>query len=232
VDGGQRTRTSRHPERPGRLDVPPGDRVSSRSICRHDRTVKVSVTRRASVAPRALDPLLGLVEGIDRRRRRIRPARAGALIGVERTQYRGPALDLPDGGRLDPGAAVWALHFDNARLRRFAAENGWPTRGYATAADDLRAVAARVERMPADERPTAIGGITLLAPLTRRLGFSVLPRPRTPRTRLEDWYLRSLLARWSPAGRDRLARGHGELRAAAAWMSTDALLRRYGPPPE
>jgi hypothetical protein len=194
--------------------------------------VKGTVTRRASVAPRFLDPLLGMVERVDRWRRRIRPARAGGLLGIERGRFRDPPVVLGDGMRLVPGAPVWVLHLDNARLRALAGGEGWPTRAYAVAVDDLRAITARLGRLPERERPVALGGVTLLAPLSRRLGFTLIERPRTARSRLEDWYLRSLLARWAAAGRGRLARGHRALHASGGWISTTELLRRYEPPPE
>ncbi|HEX6129733.1 MAG TPA: hypothetical protein VF071_11995 [Candidatus Limnocylindria bacterium] len=188
---------------------------------------------RQRAAPRVLDPVLALVERVDRWRRRIRPVLPGALLGVERAGYRGPGTVLADGTPLAPGDRVWVLHFDNARLRGLVGgPDRWPTAAYRVAVEDLRALARQVEVSPPDERPAAMGGVTLLASLTRRLGFEVVAREPGPRARLEDWYLRSLLARWAPAGRGRLSRGRGELRASATWISTDELLRRYGPPPE
>jgi hypothetical protein len=184
------------------------------------------------VAPGALDPVLRLVERVDRWRRRILPVAPGSLLGVEMARYREPALRLSDGTPLAAGTPVWVLHFDNARLRELVAADAWPTRGYAVARSELRILATRLAGLRPDERPAALGGVTLLTALSRRLGFEVVARPRTPRTRLEDWYLRSLLARWAPAGRRRLARGHGGLRTAAGWIAAGELLRRYGPPPE
>lgn len=185
------------------------------------------------VAPRVLDPVLALVERLDRWRRGIRPVRSGALLGLEPSRHRGTAVDIGEGRSLEPGDPVWSLHIDNARLRRLAVDaDPWPTRAYVVAVADLEALARRLASMPAGDRPVALGGVTLLAPLARRLGFRVAARPRTRRARLEDWYLRSLLARWAPAGRERLGRGHGEMRTASTWISTGDLLRRYGPPPE
>lgn len=194
----------------------------------------MTATRRTfRIAPAVMDPALALVERVDRWRRGIRPARAGALVGLERSTHRGMAVDLGEGGALRAGDRVWTLHLDNARLRQLAGDaDRWPTLAYAVAAADLEAIARSVGSMPADERPVALGGVTLLAPLARRLGFRVAARPPSLRVRLEDWYLRSLLARWAPSGRERLTRGHGELRAAGIWISTGDLLRRYGPPPE
>lgn len=188
---------------------------------------------RLASAPRALDPLLALVERVDRWRRRIRPVRRGALLGVERAGYRGPRSVLADGTLLAPGDRVWVLHFDNRRLRALVGgPDRWPTAAYRVAAEDLRGLARQVLATAPSQRPAALGGVTLLASLSRRLGFEVVDREAGPRARLEDWYLRSLLARWAPGGRGRLSRGHGELRASAAWISTGELLRRYGPPSE
>jgi hypothetical protein len=184
------------------------------------------------VAPGALDPILRLVERVDRWRRRIRPLAPGSLLGVEEARYRGPSVRLSDGSRLEAGTPIWVLHFDNARLSQLVAADAWPTAAYAAARSDLEVLATRLAGMRPGTRPAAMGGVTLLAALSRRLGFEVLSRPRTPQTRLEDWYLRSLLARWAPTGRGRLARGHGALQAASTWISTGELLRRYGPPPE
>jgi YkoP domain len=182
------------------------------------------------VAPSVIDPLLGLVERVDRRLRRISPVRDGSLLGIEPTRHHGPDLTLTDGTAVHDGSPLWTVHFDNARLRALAGE-GWQTRAYAVADADLHEIAARVSRLPADARPVALYGVTLLAALTRRVGFELRDRKRTARVRLEDWYLRSLLARWSPAGRSRLRRGHGALRTREAWQSAGELLRRYGPPP-
>jgi hypothetical protein len=182
------------------------------------------------VAPRVLDPILALVERIDRRRRRIEPARAGGVLGIERTVHRGRALTLGDGTVVARGAPTWIVHFDNAQVRQVAGE-AWQSAGYAAAREDLRAIAASVSALPPASRPVALTGITLVAPLARRVGFELRDRRRTAWVRLEDWYLRSLLARWSPWGRDRLLRGTAPLRTRETWLSTRELLRRYGEPP-
>jgi hypothetical protein len=176
-----------------------------------------------------LDPVLALVERIDRRLRRIRPIRAGALLGTERRHYRGPDLQLADGQSLWAGARVTFIHLDNAAARRLAAD-GWQRAGLQVAMRDMHALAALHAGIPADARPVAYGGHTILAALTRRIGFEVFERRQTPWVRLEDWYLRSLLARWSRQGRERLSRGHGPMRTHSAWMSAAELVRRYGAP--
>lgn len=184
------------------------------------------------VAPHLIDPVLALVERIDRRRRGIRSVRPGSILGIEPDRHRGEAFRLADGTEIRRGAPIWTVHFDNARLRALATE-GWQRPAYAVADGDLREMARQVARLPAPDRPLALFGVTLLAPLTRRVGFELRDRRRTPWVRLEDWYLRSILVRWSPWGRRRISRGHGDLRTREAWLSTGELLRRYGePPPE
>jgi hypothetical protein len=129
-----------------------------------------------------------------------------------------------------------SLHFDNGAVRRMARRD-WQTEGFRVAYGDLRALAAWHRAQPAGRQPLAYGGITVLAPLARRAGFESRARRLTPWVRLEDWYLRSLLVRWAPDGRARLARGSTPMRTREVWMSGAELLRRYGeapspPPPE
>jgi hypothetical protein len=190
----------------------------------------MTASHRPWAAPRLFDPAMALVERIDRWRRHVEAVRREGILGLERDRHRGAAITLSDGTPVPRGASIWTVHFDNARLRQLAAR-GWQTRAYAVAAGDLHAIAARVGQLPAAERPVALHGVTLLAPLTRRVGFEQRDRERTARVRLEDWYLRSLLARWSPLGRGRLVRGHGDLHTREVWLATGELLRRYGEPP-
>jgi hypothetical protein len=189
---------------------------------------------RGSLAPRILDPILGLVERIDRRLRRIHPIGDDSVLGLERHRHGGAPVTLGDGTVVRVGALAPIIHFDNRRLQQLAS-SGWPTDAWRVARSDLRSLAAAHAALPPEERPMAYHGTTLLAALTRRAGFEVRERRRTPWVRLQDWYLRSLLARWAPDGRVRLTHGHGPLQTTEAWLSAGELLRRYGaspPPPE
>ena len=189
--------------------------------------------RHASVAPRFLDPILGAVERVDRRLRRITPAGPDAVLGVEQHRHRGVRVVLADGTEVHPGDPAWIIHFDNRRLRRLV-NWPWPADAWRAARRDMRRIADHHASLPVMERPIAYTGITVLAPLSRRAGFELRERHRSWRTRLEDWYLRSLLARWAPTGRARLGRGHRPLVTQEIWLSAGELLRRYGssPPPE
>lgn len=178
-----------------------------------------------SAAPRLLDPALAMVERLDRWRRRIRPVAAGSLLGLELRRYRGRAVTLGDGTTVEGGSRIGVIHLNNRRLRQLGRRE-WQTEALARAREDLDALAAWAEGQPPGRRPTAYLGVTLLAAFARRFGFELQPRTRTVWHRLEDWYLRGLLARWSPDGRRRLSRGHSELRAGSVWLSDRALRKR------
>jgi hypothetical protein len=185
---------------------------------------------KGSSAPRFLDPILGLVERVDRWLRRIEPVGPGSVLGLERHRHKGVRMVLRDGVTVRPGDATWIVHFDNRRIRELAGAT-WPTAGWQAARRDLARIAAQHAALPDAERPVAYTGVTVLGSLARRAGFGLRPRPSTWWTRLEGWYLRTLLARWSRSGRRRLDRGHQALVSQEVWMSASELLRRYGSPP-
>jgi hypothetical protein len=179
-------------------------------------------------APGFLFPLLDLVEQLDRRRRRIRRIRAGGILGLEEGRYRGSTVRLRDGTTVRRGDRIGVLHFDNRVIRSLPAK-AWLSVGMRMAQDDLRALARSTAASPMGERPVAFRGTTLLGALLRRAGWDVRARRRTAWTRLEDWYLRAMLARWSREGSQRLRHGRGALRSTDGWLSAAALQRRYGP---
>ena len=185
--------------------------------------------RPGSVAPAFLDPVLAIVERIDRRLRRIEPVATGSLLGLERRHHRGKPVTLADGTEVRRGDPICTIHLDNARVREVAGRD-WQTQGFRLARGDFPLVAAWHLGQPTDRRPVAYFGITLLAALAQRDGWEVRERHQTAWVRLEDWYLRSLLVRWSPEGRRRLARGRHRFQTREIWLSAAALLRRYGPP--
>lgn len=176
---------------------------------------------------RLFDPILSAWEELDRRRRRIRPIRREGVLGLEFGRHHGPTLILGDGTTLRTGDPVATLHIRNPRAHDLAMP-GWQVRGLGEARADLVRLASWAAQQPPARRPVAYTGATLMGPFARRLGFESRPRPRTPRTRLDDWFLRWLLARWSVAGRERLRRGHGALRSSDVWLTHGALERRYG----
>ncbi len=183
---------------------------------------------RGPVAPWVLSPILALAERIDRRARRITPIRPGALLGVERQWHHGDPVRLEDGTVVGDGDRADIVHFDNRRLRELAGE-GWQRRALEQARADLAVLAGELEHRDPDDRPVAYHGATVLAPYAVRIGWELHPRHPTAWHRLQDWYLRSLLSRWSPQGRERLQHGHGPLAVGEVWISADRLLALFLP---
>ena len=184
---------------------------------------------RLPAPPGFLDAIIALAERIDRRRLGLHPIGPGSLVCVRLDRHRGPAVRLADGTVVADGDVVGWIHLDNAAVRRVAADS-WEVEGLGAARRDLAELSARARDAPASARPVAYTGATILWPLARRVGFEVRDRRPSFRVRLEDWYLRGVLAHWSRAGRARLGKGRGVLRTREVWLSAAALQRRYGEP--
>lgn len=179
------------------------------------------------VAPRWLDPILSLAEVVDRRRRRIRPIRQDGLLGLELGRHRGELVRLSDGSVVPPGAPVGYMHLRNDRVRALASD-GWQLAGYRAGRADLAALALWWKGQPAAERPVAFTAATILAPFIQHEGWEIRPRRRTPRTRLDDWWMSWLMIHFGLTGRTRLARPHRRLESAEVWLSAGELVARYG----
>jgi hypothetical protein len=184
-------------------------------------------TPRRPAAPRLLDPILTLWERAERRHSHIRPIRRGGVMGVQFSRHKGERVQLADGATVTPGDPVGVLHFDNTRAPEIAGTS-WQGRAFSEARLDFQVLATWARRQPPEKRPIAYRGATLVGPIARRVGFEVRPRRRTWRTRLDDWFMRWLMAHWSPLGRSRLERGHGRLRSSDVWLSDRTLQRLYG----
>lgn len=181
---------------------------------------------RVAAPPRFLEPFVVLLERVERRRRRIRPIRRGGLVGLEIRRHRGPPVTLRDGTRVAPGDPIGLLHLDNRVVRTVDAL------GYAIAGRigraDMAALASWARRQPSGRRPVAYYGETLLWPYAAREGFEARDRRPTLAVRVEDFYLRALMAHWSRDGWRRLERGHGPLRSREVWASDAGIQRRFG----
>lgn len=181
---------------------------------------------RRPAAPRLLGSILDVWDRLARRRRHIRPARPDALVGVELRRHQGADVVLRDGVIVRRGDLLGELHLDNIRVRDVTRREGWFA--IEAARDDLRAIARWTARQAPAARPVAYHASSLLGPLAARTGFDTRPRRRTVLARLDEWYLRWLMTRWSADGRRRLGRGHGRLRLDECWLSADALVARHG----
>lgn len=179
-----------------------------------------------SVAPAVLDPILDLAERINRARMGIRPIRPDGILGFEMAVYRGSRRRVADSVVVVPGDRVVRLHFMNERIRRVAS-GAWQTEGWRAAREDFATLAERLATGPPTERPVALRVTTIHGPLARRAGFAVEPRPRTPRARLDDWWMRWLMTRYGLVGRERLRHGRGSLESVDAWFGLDAFIARH-----
>jgi len=181
---------------------------------------------RVAAPPPLFEPFVVLIELVERRLRRIRPIRRGGILGLELGRRRGPAVTLRDGTSVDSGDPIGLIHLDNRAARTISAL-GYGTAGRIGRAD-LAALASWARRQAPGRRPVAYYGETLLWPYAVREGFEARDRRQTVGVRVEDLYLRALMAHWSRDGWRRLECGRGELRSREVWASDAAIQRRFG----
>jgi hypothetical protein len=175
--------------------------------------------------PPFLDPLLVFAERVDRRLRHVRPVTPNGFIAVELGRHRGGPVLLPDGTRVGPGDPLVKVHFRNERIRTQGGR-GWNAQGWRRIRLEMAIVADWATRLPPGRRPVAFRGTTILDALLRREGWLVRPRPRTFVNRVEDWFMRWLLAHWAPAGRARLDDDR-RLGSVDGWLSRAEFEARY-----
>ena len=178
------------------------------------------------LAPAGLNRLLAFAERVDRHRRHIRPIRREGVLGVEPVRYRGPTVVLLDGTTVDPGAPIILMHLLNERVRALAT-SGWQGPARHIAREDLRLLVGWLRSQPPADRPVAARATTILGSIMRWERWEIRPYRRTLRARVDDWFMRWLLAYWSSGGRERVARAR-RMESVDAWISCAELARRYG----
>jgi YkoP domain len=169
-----------------------------------------------SAAARLLEPILILAERVDRRRRRIRPVRMDGLLGVELRRHEGPDVRLQDGTVVRRGDPLAEIHLRNEQVRDAARARGWVA--IFGARRDLDALVRWCGAQPSTSAPVAVYAYSVLGAFLERGGFERRARRQTVRVRLDGWFMRWLLGRFSPAGQTRLLAGHGVLEAADYWL--------------
>ncbi len=156
----------------------------------------------------------------------IRPVGGGGYIfrfGL--IHYRGERVVLDDGTAIDPGDVVGELHLDNRRAVELHREGKSGIRFRREVLRSLPALAHDLVARPDCQAVKAVCGASLFWEGAARIGFENRPLPPFTRWWL-TWWVRFLLARFHPAGRQRLAEGNRtELRQV--WMSRRMLLERY-----
>ena len=169
-----------------------------------------------STAARLLEPILVIAEQVDRRRRRIRPVRPDGLLGVEFRRHDGAGTRLRDGTLVRRGDVVAELHLRNERVRDAARARGWVV--IFGARRDLDALVRWCAAQPPSSAPVAVHAYSVLGAFLERGGFERRARRQTVRVRLDGWFMRWLLGRFSPQGEARLLAGRGALEAADYWL--------------
>lgn len=177
------------------------------------------------LAPPWLDWLLAFAERVDRRRRHMRNLSREGPFAVELSRHGEAPVRLRDNTLVRPGDPVILIHFRNERVKAMA--NGrWNRAGRQVAHDDLVRLARWWAVQPPENRPVAVRGTTILEAVLRREGLEIQPRPDTLRRRVDDWFMRWLLSRWSKEGRAAVGRGR-RLISVDGWLSEPAYLARY-----
>ena len=176
-----------------------------------------AVQHRPSTTARLLSPVLVIAERVDRRRRHIRPVREDGLLGVELRRHDGPATSLRDGTLVRRGDPIAEIHLRNERVREAARARGWVA--IVGARRDLDALLLWCAAQPEGRRPVALYAYSVLGAFLERGGFERRERRQTLRVRLDGWFMRWLMGRFSPQGDARLAAGHGRLEAADYWLA-------------
>jgi hypothetical protein len=161
------------------------------------------------------------------RRYDIRPiGEGGYIIRLGLVRYRGPTLTFQDGTVVRPGERVGEIHVDN---RRAAALHEGRKGGFRYRREVFRALPALARDLrtrPEYQALQVVGGRSLFWEEARLVGLEHRPLPAFTRWWL-GWWERYLLARYHPAGRQRLAQGNRtELRQV--WITRRTLLERYG----
>ncbi len=145
-------------------------------------------------------------------------------LGVVR--YRGPRLELRDGTVVNPGDLVGELHMDNRRVAALHTDGKGGFRYRREVFRMLPALANDLATRPEYRTVHAVCGASLFWAESARAGFEHRAFPVFTRWWL-TWWERFLMARYHPAGRQRLTEGQRtELRQV--WMSRRMLLDRYG----
>lgn len=141
--------------------------------------------------------------------------------------YAGESLTLPDGTEVRRGATVGEIHFWNEHIAdgyETVSERSLLWRFKRDFEADLRRLAEQeaAGALPADL--VALFGVTPLAPMAGRMGFTHIPLRPGLRLRLLTLWQRWLGRAFRPVGHQRPA----PARSGACWLSRSELRRRYG----
>jgi hypothetical protein len=171
-----------------------------------------------------------VLERIDRQyRERMQLAPVGPLLYLGLEQHEGAPCALSDGTRVEPGAWVGRLHFNNARAAAVQAENR-PQAGirFARLLRDSFAELAQRTRDEARYRHVQLfEGETWLRAHGRGVGFDAQPLPHGPRRWLMSAHFRLLIWAFAPVA---TRAAIGDVRPHRFRISRRALQASFGGP--
>ena len=188
----------------------------------------VPATHADVTVPRARSALRHALERVDEvYRRRFELAPVGPLLYVGLERHDGAPFALNDGTRLEPGAWIGRLHFNNARAAAVEADSR-PQAGIRFARLLRDSFAELAERAHSDTplRQVAVfEGITWLRAHGGTVGFDASPLPHGPRRWLLGAHFRLLIWAFAP-----VARGAAVLEVAPHRfrITRDALIASFG----
>jgi hypothetical protein len=159
----------------------------------------MSASVHAPVVHRSL--LRRALEQVDARyRERMRLAPVGPLLYLGLARHEGAACALPDGTRIEPGAWVGRLHFNNARAAAVQAENR-PQAGIRFARllrESFAELALRTRDEARLRHVEVYEGVTWLRAHGRAVGFDAQPLPHGLHRWLLSAHFRLLIRAFAP----------------------------------
>jgi hypothetical protein len=138
------------------------------------------------------------VDGLYRERLQLAPV--GPLLYLGLVRHEGEPCCLDDGTRLEPGAWIGRLHFNNARAAAVEADNR-PQAGIRFGRlllDSFAELAERARREAMLRDVYVFEGITWLRAHGRIIGFDAAPLPNGPRRWLLGAHFRLLIWAFAP----------------------------------
>jgi hypothetical protein len=174
-----------------------------------------------------LRQLLERVDGHYRERRQLAPV--GPLLYVGLARHEGRPCALSDGTRLERGAWIGRLHFNNARAASVRADNRLQAgvRFARLLRDSFAELAARACQEARLREVTVYEGITWLRAHGSNVGFDATPLPHGPRRWLLGAHFRLLIWAFAPVA-------HGaamsDVRPHQFRITREALIDSFGEP--
>jgi len=157
------------------------------------------------------------------------PVTDDGALAISLTRHRGRLVSLRDGTEIHPGDMIGELHFRRDHILRMHRELPPRKVGLVLRREliqSLEALAALAAKDPRYQGLPAFHGLSLFWREARMLGLESGPLTNLWQRWSLGWYMRMLMARDHPLGRQRLEITFRDI--GHVWISRTALLARYG----